>query len=126
MSRVFTEPRHAGEFILSEASGNRSREGVKIGENQNIEPGTLLAILALTAGDYHAVVFNPESDDGSEKASAIAIYPAKTGAGETLDIAAIFRDAEANGKCLAWPEGITAEQQAAAIADLASVGIIVR
>ena len=219
MSKVFYEPRHAGEFILSEASGNLSREGVTIGAEQTIEPGTLLALLAQsggvttsvvpgtgntgngtltmaatavsskvkngtyratatsatvfsvedpngvsvgnatagtafnkevkftiaagvtpfvagdsfevvvgveTPGDYQAVAFDPEGEDGSEKAAAIAIYPAVTGEGETLKIAAIFRDAEVNVNCLAWPEGITAEQQAAAVADLASVGILVR
>lgn len=219
MPKVFNEPRHAGEFILSEASGQRSREGVTIGANQNIEPGTILALLAQdggvttdvvagsgntgdgtlamaspavsskvkngsytatatsatvfavesptgaslgnatvgtafnkeikftitagtaafvagdtfeimvgveTPGDYHAVAYDPDGQDGSEKAAAIAIYPAVTGAGETVKIAAMFRDAEVNGKCLAWPEGVTAEQQAAAVADLEAVGIIVR
>lgn len=219
MSKVFHEPRHAAEFILSEANGHRSREGVTIGSEQIIEPGTLLALLAQSGGvttdvvattgntgngtltmastavsskvkngtytatatapttfavespdgmsvgnatvgtafnkevkftiaaggtafvvgdsfeivvgvenpgDYQAVAFDPESDNGSEKPAAIAIYPAVTGEDETVKIAAIFRDAEVNGKCLAWPEGVTAEQQAAAIADLAAVGILVR
>ncbi|GEM_PF-1094154 len=219
MSKVFNEPRHAGEFILSEANGQRSREGVTIGENQKIEPGALLALLAQdggvttsvaadsgntgngtldmaspavsskakngtytvtaasdtvfavasptgaslgnatvgtafnkeikftitagaaafaagdsfdigvgveTPGDYHAVAYDPEGDDGSEKTVAVAIYPAVTGAGETVKIAAIFRDAEVNGQCLAWREDVTAEQKAAATADLASVGILVR
>lgn len=219
MSKVFNEPRHTGEFIMSEANSHRSREGVTIGENQTIEPGTILALLAQdgdvttsvsagtgntgngalvmatpaisskakngtyiviatsdtvfavssptganlgnaivgtafnkeikftinagatafiagdsfdiavgveTPSDYHAVAYDPDGQDGSEKAAAIAIYPAVTGAGETDKIAAMFRDAEVNGTCLAWPEGVTAEQQAAAVADLEAVGIIVR
>lgn len=56
----------------------------------------------------------------------IAIYPAKTGTGETTQIAAILRSAEVNGKCLAWPEGITDAQRTLIKSDLASAGIIVR
>ncbi|MBK3745884.1 head decoration protein [Paraburkholderia aspalathi] len=216
---VFKEPRHAGEFILTEASGHRSREGITIAENQAFEAGTVLALLAQTGGvtttakatagntgngaltfgdpsvnskvkngvyratataettfsvedpngvnignatvgaafnkevkftiaagaaafvagdtfevtvgvespgDYHAVAHDPDGEDGSEKASAIAIYPAKTGTGQTSKIAAIFRDAEVNGECVAWAEGITADEKASAVADLASAGIIVR
>jgi len=216
---VFTEARHAGEFILSEANGKRSRENVTIAAEQDIAPGTLLALLAqegglridaeadsgntgdgtldmadpavsakvkhgtytviftgatafkveapdgkeigtgttgtafnkdvkfeITAGttpfaaddkfyihviaenpaDYLAVAFDPTASDGSEKAAAVAIYPATTGSGETVKIAALVRDAEVNGHCLTWPSGITAGQKEAAIADLAAAGIIVR
>lgn len=50
---ALTEARHAGEFVLSEANGNRSREAVTIGESQTITPGTLLARVA-TAADVDA------------------------------------------------------------------------
>lgn len=215
----FYEASHAGEFILNEDPGHRSREGVTIGASQDIPAGGLLALLAQaggvtvdaalvagatgtgtiamanpavsskvkngvyrviftgatafkvedpdgkeigtgtvgaafskdvkftitaggtafaegdeftitvgveTPGDYHAVAYDPKGTDGSEKVGGIAIYPAKTGAGETVKVAAIVRGAEVNGNCLAWPSGITAEQKAAAIADLQAVGIIVR
>ena len=85
-----------------------------------------IAVGVETPGDYHAVAYDPDGQDGSEKAAAIAIYPAVTGASETVKIAAIFRDAEVNGQCIAWPEDVTTEQKAAATADLASVGILVR
>lgn len=216
---VFHEARHAGEFILTEANGKRSRENVTIAENQDFVAGTVLALLAqaggvttdaaadagntgdgtiamadpavnskvkngvysviftaatafkvedpngveigtgatgtafnkevkftITAGgtafaagdrfaitvgvespgDYQAVAYDPTGTDGSEKASALAIYPAKTGAGETVKIAALVRDCEVNGHILTWPEGITADQKAAGIADLQAAGIIVR
>lgn len=216
---VFNEGPHAGEFILSEASGHRSRENVTIGSAQTIVAGTLLALLAsvggvtaaasagsgnvgngtiamaspavnskvkngaysviftdatdfkvegpdgkeigtgtsgvafnkevkftITAGatanaagdvytiavgvetpdDLVAVAHDPSADDGSEIASAVAIYGAKTGAGETAKIAAIYRDAEVNVNCLTFAEGITPEDRAAAISSLASHGIIVR
>lgn len=219
MQKYFKEGQHAAEFILSEANGQRSREGVIVGESQKVEAGTILALLAQvggvtvvakavagntgdgtatmsdpavnskakngtyratassdtsfavedpngvnignatvgtafnkeikftiaaggtpfaagdvieivvgveTPGGYHAVAYDPEGDDGSEVAKAIAIYPTTTAAGEIAEIAAIFRDAEVNGKRLAWPEGISAEDKAAATEALAVAGIIIR
>lgn len=219
MSKVFHEPRHAGEFILSEANGNRSREAVTVAPKQNIEPGTLLALLvqpsavttsvvpgskntgngavtmakpavsakvkhgtyratatsgtaftvenpngmtigkatvgaafnkevkftiaagssAFVAGDtftilididasrgYEAVAFDADSTDGHEWPRAIAIYSAVTGESETIKIAALVRDAEVNTNCLAWPNNINPKKKAAAIAELARNGIIVR
>lgn len=219
---VFNEARHAGEFILSEASGKRSRENVTIAESQTIKAGAVIALLAQAGGvtatvtaspgggkgaltladpavnskvkngvyrivcfeeaenagkfrvedpngveigtatvavafnkeikftiadggtdfavgdafevsvgvespdDYQAVAYDQDGTDGSEKAAGIAIYPATTGVGETVKIAAIVRDAEVNGKVLEWPADIEAGEKAAAVADLASAGIIVR
>lgn len=79
-----------------------------------------------TNDHYTAVAYNPAGTGGSEKAAAIAIYPAATGAGEITKIACLIRDAEVNGKCLSWPEGTTAAQQAEATVALAAAGIIVR
>ncbi|ACI92712.1 putative phage protein Gp19 [Afipia carboxidovorans OM5] len=59
-------------------------------------------------------------------AVAIALYPATTGAGESVEIAGITRDCTVNGKCLEWPAGITDQQKAAAVSQLAERGIIVR
>lgn len=216
---VFTEARHAGEFILTEANGKRSRENVTIAAEQTVLAGAPLALLALASGvtataaadagntgngtiamedpavnsrvkngdyivimtaatafkvedpngveigvgatgtafnkevkftvtvggtpmvagdrftitvgvenpgDYQAVPYDPAGTDGSEKAAAVAIYPATTGVGETIKIAALVRDCEVNGKVLSWPEGISDADKAAAIADLAAAGIIVR
>jgi len=42
---VFTEGRHPAEFIMSEASGKRSREAVTVGASQTIVPGQVLGVL---------------------------------------------------------------------------------
>lgn len=47
---VLTEGRHPGEFIMTEANGQRSREAVTIAAEQAIEPGYLLSKLAIAAG----------------------------------------------------------------------------
>lgn len=61
MATVFTEARHAGEFIMSEASGKRSRENVTIAAQQTVAPGSLLAFLALEDG----LRITDEADDGN-------------------------------------------------------------
>lgn len=120
---VFHEARHAGEFILSEANGHRSRENVTIAAEQDVAAG---AVLGKVTASGQFVPLDPSAEDGSEEAAAIAIYKAKTGEGETVDIAAIVRDAEVNGHILTWPEGISEPDTAAAVAELAALGVIVR
>ncbi|OAE43924.1 head decoration protein [Brucella intermedia] len=217
--KVFNEGRHAAEFVLSEANGNLSRDNVTVAPGQLFEAGTLLALLAVSAGitasvvastgnagngtltvadpatnskvkngayrvvatsetvftvedpsgvgignatvgtafnkeikftiaagsnvfavgdsfevligaespgDYQAVAFDPDGDDGSEIPAVIALYSAATDADETVGISVISRAAEINGNILSWPEGITAVKKASAVAALAEKGIIVR
>lgn len=47
---VFTEARHAGEFIMTEANGKRSRENVTIAASQTLVAGAVLALLAQAGG----------------------------------------------------------------------------
>ncbi|WP_395175509.1 head decoration protein [Roseibium alexandrii] len=125
MPTVLTEGRHPGEFIMTEANGQRSRESVTIPASQSFEPNTVLARLG-SAGSYTYVPFNQDGVDGSEAAFCVAIYGAETGAAETVDITAIVRDAEVNGNCLAWPSDIEAAEIDAAVVQLNANGIIVR
>ena len=81
---------------------------------------------AESPGDYQAVAFDPDGDNGSEVPAVIALYSAATDEDETADISVISRAAEVNGNILSWPDDITAAKKAAAIAALAEKGIIVR
>lgn len=78
------------------------------------------------AEDYQHVAYDPDGTDGSETPVAYSIYAVKTGVGETAKTAVIDREAELNGNCIAWPDGITAAQKADAIQALDSIGIRVR
>jgi hypothetical protein len=73
-----------------------------------------------------AVAFDPTASDGAERPAGIAIYAASTGESETIDIAALVRAAEVNGRLIAWPEGITDAQTAAATTALRALGIVAR
>lgn len=122
---ILTEGAHFGDAILSEANGNRSREVVNVKASTTITPGQVVA-LTVAAGVTSAVVLSPSGSDGSETASGVAIGGAKTTAGQSAKVLVLARDAEVKVDELVWPSGITQPQKAAAIADLASAGIIVR
>lgn len=221
---VLTESTHAGEFIVSEAAGTRSRETVAVGRSQTLAAGQVLALIpsdtgAVTVGspaftgtgngtctlanpaygagvlegtytarlieaganggafevrrpdgtlDGYAVVgtaydgqvkftiadgatdfsnaaqftiavsianasnsgtyvaFNQDGTDGSQVAAAVAFDAVVTGSGADGAVVAIVRDAEVNGSELVWPADIETGEKAAAIAQLAAHGIIVR
>ena len=69
--------------------------------------------------------YDPSGNDGSQIAAGI-LYAAKTGTTGGVDAVATVRDAEVNAWLLTWPAGITADQKARAIGQLADRGIILR
>lgn len=87
---------------------------------------TLAVTIAAATDESQFKKLDLAATDGAEHAAAIALYPVTTGVSETAKIAGIVRDAEVIGDALAWPAGITADEKAAAIAELAAIGIIVR
>lgn len=61
----FTEGRHPGEFLLSEANFHRSRDAVMLAASQTVTPGTLLAKKAVVAD----VVATASADAGNTASS---------------------------------------------------------
>lgn len=118
-----TESNYAGGYIVSEASGTRSRELLTLAAEQTIKAGQVLGKVTAN-GQY--VAMDPAAEDGSEVAAAIAYDAASTGVGETLQIVAHVRDMEFNDAELAFPDGIAAPDRAAAITELAALGMIAR
>ena len=70
-------------------------------------------------------IHDPAANDGSEKADTILFEAAD---GSAADVAATFtaRNSEVNTSELVWKSGLTADQKAAALAQLATFGIIAR
>lgn len=121
---VFTEGRHPGEFLLTEANGQRSREAVTVASGAGIiAAGTVLGKVT-ASGKYLASAVG--AVDGSEVAVAVALYGCDATSAD-VEIAAIVRDAEVKGPVLTYhaDRDLDAEKTAAN-ADLAGVGIIVR
>ncbi|MCO5144545.1 MAG: head decoration protein [Aquamicrobium sp.] len=96
---------------------------ITAGGTPNVAGDRFYVDVAADAEDFEHVAFAP---DGGLPIAGIAIYPATTDSGESADIAAIARNAEVNGNCIAWPTGITATEKADAVQALAALGIIVR
>jgi hypothetical protein len=122
MPTFFAEGLHPAQFVITEEDGHLSRDNVTVAESQTIEPGEIIVIGAGGYTTYAAGGAAPTPTTGI----GIALYSAVTGAGETVQIAAITRAAEVNGNRMAWPAGITAAQIATASALLAANMVIVR
>jgi hypothetical protein len=121
---VLIEGRHPGEFLMTEANGQRSRENITIASGAGIiAPGTLLGKVA-ASGKFVASAVG--ATDGSQTAVSVAIYGCDATSADAA-IAAIVRDAEVNGHVLSYhADRDQAAEKASAKADLAGVGIIVR
>lgn len=106
-----------GEFLLSEAAGERSRELIRLPAGQGpLAAGTLLKADNTVAANgaaavkvlYGAVDTGTEADELAVKGAAIA------------------RDAEVFGEKLIWAEGVNDDQKLLAALSLAESGIITR
>lgn len=122
---TFTEGRHAAEFILSEANGQRSRENGTVLSGQTLEAGEVVQlngagkIVAFTALD-------DTSGDLITPAVGIMINAVDASAGDVAG-SYIARDAEVNLNLLTYPEETTTgAEEAHTIASLAALGIIAR
>jgi hypothetical protein len=101
------------DFLLSEAPGYRSRENaVLAGPDEPLPAGQVLAVVG---GKYVPYV---AADAATAPAAAILYAPAPASDTDLL-VAVIVRDAEV-------AEALLVDVDAAAIADLVDVGIIVR
>jgi len=121
---VFTEGRHAGEFLLTEAKGNRSRENIVVANGAGIlAAGTVLGKVT-ASGNYIASAIG--ASDGSEVAAAILLREVDATSAD-VPVAAFVRDCEVNGNILTWHADRDQQaEQDAANAELAAAGIIVR
>lgn len=125
----WTDP--SGQQIGVSTHGSLFNKGgvrftITAGGTPNVVGDTFYVDVAADAGDFQYVAFNQDGTDGSEVPAGIAIYGAKTGAGETADISAIVRGCEANGNCVVWPSDIDAAEKVNGEQALGALGIIVR
>jgi hypothetical protein len=128
---VISENMHIAEYLVSEAPGSASRDVGVIGGAVNLVPGTVLGKITSSG---QMVILNPAASDGSQNAAAILyeyapianLNTANNINNATVNRTMTVREAEVNGLLLTWPAGITTNQQAAAMAQLAAQDIIVR
>lgn len=122
---VRTETQHMGEFLVSTAMGDRSREEGTLAAGQTLEDGTLLSgpPTALVAWESELNTEDAIADDitgillGSHDTST-------EGEGEAKQVAYIARDAEVVDVLIHYPAGGASAAQVKTA--LAALGIIVR
>jgi Bacteriophage lambda head decoration protein D len=110
---VFTEGRHAAEFVMSELPGKQSREVVTILTGQDLSAGTVLGKIT-ASGKYQAVTV--AAVDGSQNPVAVLMYPTDTtadgpeGAGDQTAVV-IFRGAEINKNVLSYGADVDTQNE---------------
>lgn len=119
---TLTETLHAGEFIVSEANGTRSREKITLLSGESVAAGAVLGKVT-ASGKYIPRI--AAAVDGSEVAAAVA-WDAIDASAADVDGVVVFRDAEINGAEIGWEAAISAPNLALGITELAAVGIVVR
>lgn len=113
---TLTETAHAAEFIISEANGNRSREGGTVASGQVLKAGQLVkdssgSLVAYTDGStpLGILIDNVDATDGALPAAYLA------------------RDAEVNSNLLTFPdENSAGTVESTAKTALKALGIICR
>jgi hypothetical protein len=95
-----------------------------IAAGQVLDVGTVLSWIS-GPGPIKYRQLNPAASDGSQIARAVLYDKVDTTAGEAQQVV-LHSDCEVKKAELVWPEGITDNQRADAIEELAARGIIVR
>jgi len=116
----FTEGRHTGEHIVSEANGARSREQATLASG-DLPAGTVLAL----NGDGDYVPLAPAASDGTETAVGV-LYGAVDASAAPQPCVVHVRACEAQEDALGLPDGITEGQTTTAMNDLIGRGVIPR
>lgn len=110
-------------YLVSEASGYRSREQVLIGSGSNVLKSGAVIGKVTASGKY--MPYAPGAADGTETASAILFEGCDaTSADVRRTITA--RDAEVHVEVLEWAAGVDDTQKNTALTALAVLGIIGR
>lgn len=117
---VLTETTHTGEFILSEANLNLSRDNITVASGQVLDAGQVIGKITAT-GKY--AVYDNNAGDGTQTAAGILLAYTDASAGDALAVI-INKDAEVIADSLVWESGNGAE--AAGLVDLLALGIKAR
>lgn len=112
----------AGHFVLSEANGNRSRQRIVVGPNQNLLAGQ---VISKVTGSEAYVALDPDATDGSQTAAGILYDDVETDT-EAKAAVSFERDCEVVLAKLVWPDGITELQKTGAITALSAKGVHAR
>lgn len=117
--------------VLTIGSAYNGTRGINVTVSDGANDWLVDDIIPITVayGDADSVpkyeILDTAGTDGSEVAAGI-LYAEKVGTTGGVDAVGVVRDAEVNLNLLTWPAGITADQKAVALAQLADANIHAR
>lgn len=120
---VITEGLNLGDLLKYEAPNLYSRDQITIGAGQNLPLGTVVGLVTAT-GKIKQI--DPSATDGSQYAAGVLMQAVDATLIDREDGLMLARHAIVADHALAWPAAITAAEKQAAIAQLKSLGILVR
>ena len=123
MPTVFTEAMNLGDLLKFEAPNLYSRDRVTVGAGQNLPLGAVVGLVTAT-GKVKQI--DPSATDGSQYAAGVLMQAVDATLIDREDGLMLARHAIVADHALAWPAAITAAEKLAAIAQLKSLGILVR
>lgn len=120
---VLTEDPNLGDLLKYEAPNLYSREQVTVAAGQTLPLGCVLGRQTVNRKLY---ALAPAASDGSEIAVGVLAQPVDARLIDRDDAVLIARHATLARSAVVWPEGISAEQKVLAIAQLETLGIVLR
>lgn len=115
------QPKTISDILFWEVNPDYSREVVTIAAGRWLPIGSVLG--RVTASGLY-VAFDPAATDGSQV--AVAVLLTDTDAFVNTKAAALVRDGIVKRSGLKFIDGVTPEQQTAALASLSQAGIVTR
>ena len=123
MPTVFTESMNLGDLLKYEAPNLYSRDRVTVAAGQNLPLGAVIGVVTAT-GKVKQI--DPSATDGTQVAAGVLMQACDAALAERTDGLMLARHAIVSDHALQWPTGITTGEQQAAIAQLKSLGVLVR
>ena len=120
---AMTEGLNLGDLLKYEAPNLYSRDQVTVGAGQNLLLGTVVGLVTATA---KLKQIDPSATDGSQYAAGVLMQGVDATLIDRDDALMLARHAIVADHALAWPAAITTAEKQAAIAQLKSLGILVR
>lgn len=120
---AITEGLNLGDLLKYEAPNLYSRDQVTVGAGQNLPLGAVVGLVTATGKVKR---LDPSATDGSQVAAGVLMQAVDATLIDREDGLMLARHAIVADHALAWPAPITASEKQAAIAQLKSLGILVR
>ena len=120
---AITEGLNLGDLLKYEAPNLYSREQVTVVAGQNLELG---AVVGRITANAKFKVFDPAATDGSELPAGILLGACDATLIDRDDALLLARHGMVASNAVVWPAGLTVEQKTTALAQMSSLGVLVR